>query len=324
MRRASVAARDGSHEERALHIIDAQIHLWTKGTVVPPHRTTPYLVDEALRDMDAAGVHGAILHPPSWDPDSNAQAVEAARLHPDRFAILGRIPLDRPELHGQIETWRQQPGMLGLRYTFLQPHMKSWPTDGTMDWLWPAAERLGLPVALLAGEFLPLVGTIAERHPGLRLIVDHFGVARGNKDDAAFVTMPQVVALARHPNIAVKVTGGPQYVTDPYPFKSLQKHYRAVYDAFGPQAHVLGHGHHAHALHLAGMRHAFHRAPALARRGGQGADHGPGHGRLDRLEAGLGASRPTLNRQMRRNFAMASRNDSPFSSSAAACASSLE
>jgi len=26
-----------------------------------------------------------------------------------------------------------------LRYTFLQPHMKSWPTDGTMNWVWPAA-----------------------------------------------------------------------------------------------------------------------------------------------------------------------------------------
>ena len=112
--------------------------------------------------------------------------------------------------------------MLGLRYTFLQPHMKSWPTDGTMDWLWPAAERLGLPIALLAGEFLPLLGQIAGRHPGLRPVIDHFGVARGNKDAAAFVTMPQVVALAKYPNIAVKVTGGPQYVTDGYPFKSLQ------------------------------------------------------------------------------------------------------
>jgi predicted TIM-barrel fold metal-dependent hydrolase len=108
-----------------MRIIDAQIHLWTKGTVVPPHRTTPNLLDEALHDMDAAGVHGAILHPPSWDPASHAQAIEAARLHPDRFAILGRIPLDEPDKSGQIETWRQQPGVLGLRYTFLQPHMKS-------------------------------------------------------------------------------------------------------------------------------------------------------------------------------------------------------
>jgi predicted TIM-barrel fold metal-dependent hydrolase len=224
-----------------MRIVDAQIHLWaSRGEVVPPHRTTPYMLDEALADMDAAGVHGAIIHPPSWDPDSNALAIEAARLHPDRFAILGRIPLDQPDKHGLIETWRQQPGMLGLRYTFLQPHMKSWPTDGTMDWLWPAAERLGLPIALLAGDFLPLVGEIAARHPGLKLIVDHFGVRRLNKDDAAFVTMPQVVALARHPNIAVKVTGGPQYVTDGYPFASLQPRYRAIYDAFGPSRMFWG------------------------------------------------------------------------------------
>jgi predicted TIM-barrel fold metal-dependent hydrolase len=218
-----------------MQIIDAQIHLWSKETeVVPPHRTKPYLMEEALGDMDAAGVDATIVIPPSWDPGSHALAAEAARLHPSRFAILGRIPLDRPERRGEIETWKQQPGMLGLRYTFLQPHQKSWPTDGTMDWLWPAAERLGLPVALLAGEFLPLVGEIAARHPGLKLIVDHFGVNRGHKDDAAFSTMPQVVALAKHPNIAVKVTGGPQYVTDAYPFKSLQPRYRAVYDAFGP------------------------------------------------------------------------------------------
>lgn len=223
-----------------MQIIDAQIHLWTKGTVVPPHQTTPYLIDDAIRDMDAAGVFGAIIHPPSWDDVSHELALEAVRQYPERFVILGRIPLDAPERRGEIETWLDQPGVVGLRYTFLQPHMKSWPTDGTMDWLWPAAERLNIPIAMLAGDFLPLVGEIAERHPGLRLIVDHFGVNRGHKDDEAFKTIPQVVALARHPNVAVKVTGGPQYVTDGYPFKSLTPHYKAIYDAFGPQCMFWG------------------------------------------------------------------------------------
>jgi predicted TIM-barrel fold metal-dependent hydrolase len=223
-----------------MDIIDAQIHLWSRGTVVPPHRTAPYLLDEALRDMDAAGVIGAIIHPPSWDPASNEIALAAAEVHPDRFAILSRIPLGEPARRGEIETWLQQPGMLGLRYTFLQPHMKSWPHDDTMDWLWLAAERLGVPIAMLAGEFLPRVGEIAARYPGLKLIIDHFGVNRGNVDDAAFVTLPQVVALARYPNVAVKVTGGPQYVSDGYPFKSLTPRYKAIYDAFGPRRMFWG------------------------------------------------------------------------------------
>jgi len=217
-----------------MDIIDAQIHMWTQGTVVPPHRHKPYLLDEAIRDMDQAGVAGAILHPPSWDPASHAQALDAVRAYPDRFAILGRIPLDQPEQHSKIETWLDQPGVVGLRYTFLQPHMKTWPTDGTMDWLWPAAERLNIPIALLAGDFLPLIGEIAARHPDLRLIVDHFGVKRLNKDDVAFSTLPQLLTLAKHPNVAVKITGAPQYVTDGYPFKSMTPRYKAIYDAFGP------------------------------------------------------------------------------------------
>ena len=48
---------------------------------------------------------------------------------------------DETDKRGQIDTWLQQPGVLGLRYPFLPPHMTSWPTDGTIDWLWPAAEQ---------------------------------------------------------------------------------------------------------------------------------------------------------------------------------------
>jgi predicted TIM-barrel fold metal-dependent hydrolase len=221
-------------------IVDAQIHLWAKGTTLPPHLSRPYLLPEALREMDAAGITRALIHPPSWDPDSTELAFAAVRTHPARFAILGRVPLDRPESRDLIARWKDQPGMLGLRFTFLRPHMKSWPADGTMDWLWPAAEAAGVPVALLASEFLPLVGQIAERHPQLKLIVDHLGALRGNKGDAAFANFPQLLALARHPNIAVKATGGPGYASDDYPFRSLHPRYRAIYDAFGPKRMFWG------------------------------------------------------------------------------------
>ena len=113
-------------------IVDAQVHLWSKGTTLPPHRATPYLAEECLRDMDAAGVDRALLHPPSWDPDSTELSVEAVRAHPDRFAILGRLALDRPESRELIKDWKRRPGMLGLRYTFLQPHRR--PGRPTARW----------------------------------------------------------------------------------------------------------------------------------------------------------------------------------------------
>ena len=227
--------------------------------------------------MDAAGVTGAVIHPPSWDSTSNELSVAAAEAHPDRFAILGRIPLDEPESRGEIETWLDRPGMVGLRYTFLRPHMASWPHDGTMDWLWPAAERLGIPIALLAGDFLPLVGQIAERHPRLKLIVDHFGVGRLHVDEAAFVTPPEVGRGAAS-DIAVKVTG-PQYVSDGYPFKSLTPRYKAIYDAPGPRRMFWGTDITRMPCTWRECVTAFteHQAGTVGR---HAADHGSGHRRL--------------------------------------------
>ena len=224
-------------------IVDAQVHIWSSGKPTNPnHRqVSAFTKDELLKEMDEAGVDAAVIHPPSsWDPTSNELAVEAARQHPDRLAVLGNFPLDRPESRGLIDGWKRRPGMLGLRFTFLQPHQKTWPTDGTVDWLWPAAERAGLPVGLACANFLPLVGQVAERHPGLKLIVDHMGRVSGTKDAAAWATLPELLALAKYPNVAVKATGAPSYSSEPYPYRNIHGHLRQIHDAFGPQRMFWG------------------------------------------------------------------------------------
>ena len=221
-------------------IVDAQIHLWAKGTPSAHHRQAPFSKEQALAAMDEAGVDRAMIHPVLWDPDSNELAIDAVRSHPDRFAIMGWFYLDRPENRVLIDTWKYRPGMKGLRFYFNQPHEQSWPTDGTLDWLWPAAERAGIPVSLQASAFLPVLGQIAERHPGLRLIVDHMGVPRASKGDAAYRNLDQLLALAKHPNIGVKATGQAGYALDRYPFPSIHEPLRRVFDAFGPRRMFWG------------------------------------------------------------------------------------
>ena len=81
-------------------IVDAQVHIWSGGKPANlRHRQVPaFTRDELLNEMREAGVDAAIIHPPtSWDPNANALAIEAAYLHPDRFAILGNFPVERPE-----------------------------------------------------------------------------------------------------------------------------------------------------------------------------------------------------------------------------------
>ena len=219
-------------------IVDAQVHIWSGGKPANlRHRQVPaFTRDELLNEMWEAGVDAAIIHPPtSWDPNANALAIEAAYLHPDRFAILGNFPVETQENRALIDGWTKQPGMLGLRFTFLQPHQQTWPTDGTIDWLWPAAERAGLPVALLAANFLSKVGEVAERHPALKLIIDHLGRrSPAETGEAAWDNLPQMLALAKHPNIAIKATGAPSYSAGPYPVRDIHDKLKRIFDAFGP------------------------------------------------------------------------------------------
>jgi predicted TIM-barrel fold metal-dependent hydrolase len=82
--------------------------------------------------------------------------------------------------------------------------------------------------------------TIAERHPGLRLIIDHCGLIRPAQDEAAFADIDELLTLAKFPNVAVKATGAPHYSTQPYPFRNIHDGLHRIYDAFGPQRFFWG------------------------------------------------------------------------------------
>ena len=220
-------------------IVDSQIHLWENARMSPHHRQIPtYAVHDALQEMAAAGVDAAVLHPPSTLGENvNVQAVDAVRQHPDKFCILGHFDLLANDRLDIVKNWRQRPGMLGFRFTFNQPHQKTWWSDGSLDWFWAASEREGLVVGLLAGGHMGEVGAIAARHPGLKLHIDHCGRgggAGGSKDAAAFADLGNLLALAKHPNVSVKLSGAPSYSSQPYPYRNIHIYLEQIFDAFGP------------------------------------------------------------------------------------------
>jgi predicted TIM-barrel fold metal-dependent hydrolase len=228
-----------------MQIVDAQIHLWGSGlpSNMAHRQVTSFSAAEAIQLMDEGGVDAAVIHPPPWDPGAHKLALAAVRDYPGRFAIMGELALDDPESRSQIATWRDQPGMLGLRYLFLGEAARARLCDGSLDWLWTAAERAGVPIAVLATDSLREIGTIAERHPGLRLTIDHLGGRGGNttlKDSAAMTHMPELLALAKHPNVAVKATGAPGYSSEAYPFPAMHTYLRQIFDSFGPHRMFWG------------------------------------------------------------------------------------
>jgi L-fuconolactonase len=235
-------------------IVDAQVHIWGANTPERPwptpqgglkpvqaHKPTPISKDTLRREMDAAGVNRVVIVPPSWEGDRNDLALEAARLHPDRYAVMGRINVDAPGAREQIAGWLRQPGMLGLRFTFHTPLLEKPLLEGRVDWVWAEAEKAGVPIMVLVTHALVhAIDLVAERHPGLKLVMDHLALTGPAKDDEAFAGLDKLLAMARRPNVAVKATALPCFTSDSYPYRRLHPYIRRVYDAFGPKRMFWG------------------------------------------------------------------------------------
>ena len=221
-----------------MKIVDAQVHIWRQ-TVSPPtgkHRKVSLVsAEQMLKEMDEAGVDAALIHPPlSWDPTSQEMALEAARKYPKRFAVMGQFDPKNPVNKALIPTWRKQPGMMGLRWALLQPKEQELLHEGALDWIWPEAAKADLAIGMMGGSFLKEFRGIAERYPDLKLILDHCGLNRHGQDAEAFIHLDEMLALAKLPNVAVKMTGAPHYSTQAYPFKNIQDGLHRIVDAYGP------------------------------------------------------------------------------------------
>jgi predicted TIM-barrel fold metal-dependent hydrolase len=230
-------------------IVDSQVHIWKEETPDRPwvpgarerirlngHREEAFGYEECLQLMDEAGVDRAIIVPPSWEGDRIDYSLEACEKHPDRFGIMARVTLNKPEEgKAQLREYVTIPSVKGVRLTFHRPIDRNWMIDGTADWFWPFAEELGVRAMVHAPIWKAELGQIAERHPGLRLIIDHMGILARSVDDAIDYWVQETADLHVHPNVYVKVSAVPGYSTKPYPYENINKYVVALIDKMGPE-----------------------------------------------------------------------------------------
>src|SRR5438270_5011203 len=222
-------------------IVDAQIHMWKANTPDRPwfapraQLPEPMTIERVLPMIDEAGVDRVVIVPPTLEGERYDYGQEAARRYPGWFATMGRVRLNDPNEARRLTTCRQQPALLGVRLN-IAGDQAAWLIDGTADWFWPAAEKAGVPVMFLTNGQTHLFGPVAEKHPQLRLIIDHMGVSSdaltaGKLDDAIAAS----AALAKYPNVSVKLSASPLFSKDAYPFRDMAPHIKRLFEAFGPQ-----------------------------------------------------------------------------------------
>jgi predicted TIM-barrel fold metal-dependent hydrolase len=237
----TLAALHTRAQSRKREIVDAQVHLWKADAPElpwvrpPPQMPEPFTIEKAVALMDEAGVDRVVIVTPALLGHNNSYSLEAAKRYPGRFAVMGRIEQNNPQAAALLPKWKEQPGMLGVRVSFLGA-TAAWLNDGTADWIWPAAEKAGLPIMFLTTVNSAYFGRVAERHPRLTLIADHMGVSgdavKAGKRDEAFA---QTLALAKFPNVSVKLSAIGNFSDEPFPFRDATPYIRRLVDAFGPQ-----------------------------------------------------------------------------------------
>ena len=188
-------------------IIDSQVHAYEANTPKRPWASVPNWPDHVTGDemvaaMDRVGVDGAIfISAFSMYRYDASYAVEVARAHPGRMAIVKPVDPDNPDVADVVADWKPTPGAVGIRIMLTKENGRA-PDHPGLDRIARAAVRHDFPVNLLCWDNLDAGTALIDRHPDTRFIVDHLGILQPRIPPAPpqpWADLPKVLALAQPP-----------------------------------------------------------------------------------------------------------------------------
>ncbi len=210
-------------------------------------------VERLIEEMDANQIEQGVLVQIRGQFDNSYQRA-CVNGYPGRFASVVLVDHERPDAVTILEREADQ-GAVGVR---LRSGDRSLGADPLA--IWRAAERLGMSVScpasatsIISGELARLVGEL----PRLKVVLEHFAglhatVNGRTPERAADHTLPEglldeVLALARLPNVYVKIPGLGEFcqrampVNESFPFvRPIPPFIDRVVEKFGPTRLMWG------------------------------------------------------------------------------------
>lgn len=194
--------------------IDAHFHSWQLargdyGWLTPA--LSPIYRDVNVPDWQAqaqaAGVTGGILVQAAPTEAETAHLLALAERHPSVLGVVGWVDWLAPDALQRIDNLARQPKLKGLR-----PMLQDIPDPDlilqlALQPLLALMAELGLVFdALVKPVHLPRLLTLAQRHPSLRIVIDH----AAKPDIAAGTWQPwanELQRLAERTNAVCKLSG---------------------------------------------------------------------------------------------------------------------
>ena len=230
-------------------MIDAHQHFWdlSRGDYPWPNEdVAPIFRDFGPADLlpllQRAGVTRTILVQATDTVAETEWLLEVAQGFPVVAGVVGWVDLSAPDAIATIDRLRANPLLKGLR-----PMLQN---IGETDWILrpdvaPALrhmERLGLRFdALIQPRHLPAMLTLARRHPGLPIVIDHIAKPRMGAEiapDDAWTT--GMLDLAAQPNTWCKLSGMITEIGPDWQPGDLAPFLTVALNAFGPSRCMFG------------------------------------------------------------------------------------
>ena len=160
----------------------------------------------------AAGVDKAMLvQASSAYAFDNSYVADAVAAYPERCTGVFSIDAIAPDAVDKMKFWMAK-GLTGMRiYTSgsTQPEQETFFAEEAAFPAWHYASDVGLSVCMqMRVKGLPLLETMLQRFPRVRVILDHFARAEA-ADGPPFAAATPLFALARYPNVYLKLTHRP-------------------------------------------------------------------------------------------------------------------
>lgn len=197
-------------------IVDAHQHFWNLEKVEYPwlvpeygplYRT--YEPAELESQLRANGVHATVL----VQAADSYEDTDAMLAHADTYdwiaGVVGWVPLLRPdEAAPALDRYAEHPKFVGMRHLIHEEEDPNWVLqEPVQESLALLAERgLTFDVVSVLDRHLEHVPTLAERHPDLKMVIDH--LAKPPIKEKGWQPWAELLAAAAgHPNVHAKVSG---------------------------------------------------------------------------------------------------------------------
>ena len=236
--------------EQRSPIVDGAEHAWVlddpKFPINPELSNCPtsrpdydQTMERLLADMRKYGVDKVVISHVCYYGTDNSYTSLCVKSHPDKFAGIGLMVghrlhrPDDPENPARLERLMKQDRLVGLRLSPIYDRDNVWLNDPISYPLWKKAEQLGAVFNIfLAPHQLSQVADMAERFPGVKVVIDHFAMIDITRPDSEGID--QILAMQRLPNVYVR-TSLHNPSRQSIPFRDMWPYLRRVYDRFGPR-----------------------------------------------------------------------------------------